>query len=400
MQLSDGKKTKKKIFFVSDLHPFNDNRVFKSIQPFLNSESIKSFESILEKTEYFFDIYYQYNGNQNRIFYENDITYVETEKTVYNNAFFFEFFKDVDYDVLYLHNVNINEFNLLFDALKKDSIIIFDCHEYIPSSGILLNDFFRFLGNDKKKFVDKSFKKFLDASHGVVVVSEMMKKLIMENFNVPESKILKFTNYAPMSLDKIKPFEERRKELTFVGLTPRNMSKEVEILDALSNVFKIKVIGIKESIKLFTSEKLNEKVQYLPFLPYLNLLEELSYSMFSIISFRNFADWHQGNLTLSLPNKFFDSMAAGVPVIVSENFVELCDVVKNDNVGIIIDPEKTKESIDKILEYSQKEKYEVLLENIIKHRNKYIYDNEKKTVLRDFVVKIIRKSEKEKEKLY
>ncbi|MFN6991678.1 MAG: glycosyltransferase [Fervidobacterium sp.] len=147
---------------------------------------------------------------------------------------------------------------------------------------------------------------------------------------------------------------------------------------------------------LFTSEKLAEKVKHIPFLQYDKLLDELSYSMFSIISFRNFTDWSQGNLTLSLPNKFFDSMAAGVPVIVSNNFVELCNVVESDNVGIIIDPEKPRESVDKILEYSQKEKYEVFLQNIIKHRHKYIYDDEKKKILRDFVIKIIKESEKRK----
>ncbi|MFN6991679.1 MAG: glycosyltransferase family 4 protein [Fervidobacterium sp.] len=239
------KKLVKKIFFVTDVHWFKDNRVFKSIVPFLKNKcDEKDNEDCTSNIEYSFEIYYQYKGTRESIFSDGSITYVETTGSVYNNESFFRFFTEVNYDVLYLHNVAISEFNLLFDALRKDSVIIFDCHEYIPTSYITVHNSFRFFGDERQRFVDKSFKKFLDASHGVIVVSEIMKKLIMENFGVPERKILKFTNFAPMWVNNVVPFEKRRKEIAFVGTTPRNMNKETKILESLSEIFKIKLIGL------------------------------------------------------------------------------------------------------------------------------------------------------------
>lgn len=374
-------KSRRTIFFVSDTHWFKDNRVMKSISSFLNNGD----------SGYVFDIYYQFLGTENKIFYENGINCVKTDRPIFKNKVFFEFLSNTDYDVLYLHNVNIFESNLLLDALKKGSLIIYDCHEYVPSSYILSSDEARVFENNRKEIVNRLFEKFISVSHGIVVVSEMMKKLIMDNFGVPQDKILKFTNYAPFGLENVKPLEERRKEIAIVGFTPRNMEREVDILNTLSHTFEIKIIGMKNDVNFFGENNLNlnKKVKYLPFLPYEKLLEELSCSMFSFISFKSFLEWNQQNLTLALPNKFFDSMAAGVPVIVSSEFVELSESVQNDGVGIVINPENPKESLEKIFEYSQNDKYNALLNNIVRNRSKYIYDDEKKQILRNFVLKYL-----------
>jgi len=49
-----------------------------------------------------------------------------------------------------------------------------------------------------------------------------------------------------------------------------------------------------------------------------------------------------------LPNKLFEYMACGIPVIAS-NFQEIRIIVNKSNCGILIDPTNTKEITDAIL---------------------------------------------------
>lgn len=51
---------------------------------------------------------------------------------------------------------------------------------------------------------------------------------------------------------------------------------------------------------------------------------------------------------LALPNKFFEYLFAGLPVIVSNNFRHLADVISTNNLGWIIDSQSIKQLVTKI----------------------------------------------------
>ncbi|MDK2886987.1 MAG: hypothetical protein PWP54_1567 [Thermosipho sp. (in: thermotogales)] len=57
------------------------------------------------------------------------------------------------------------------------------------------------------------------------------------------------------------------------------------------------------------------------------MIEELSKSAFSLISFVSFGN-EEKNYIYSFPHKFFDSIAAGTPVIVKKDFFMAKEVKK------------------------------------------------------------------------
>ena len=127
-----------------------------------------------------------------------------------------------------------------------------------------------------------------------------------------------------------------------------------------------------------------ENSKVLPLLPYEEMMNEISTSKFSWISFKTLPYRNYKNDTLSLPHKFFDSIAAGTPVIVSRNFVSMAQIVKERGIGVVIDPENVKESLEKIerafLNYNE------IVRNVEKHKREFIWDEEKEEEFLRFVL--------------
>ena len=77
----------------------------------------------------------------------------------------------------------------------------------------------------------------------------------------------------------------------------------------------------------------------------------------------------------ALPHKFYDSIAAGTPVVVKKSFVSMARLVKELEIGVVIDPSNTEDSLRKIEDACQR--YERILENIKKHQNLFVWDERK-----------------------
>jgi len=224
----------------------------------------------------------------------------------------------------------------------------------------------------------KIFKKQIEFSDKLVFVSEETKNNVLKKTNLKKESLV-IPNYALLSVNHTK----KVKEIVFVGKISRPLIKEKEILERLlKKGFTFRIIGMdsmlfKDIPHIYTN-----------FLPYEQMMKELSKASFSLISYQTINDKNDKkykNDTLALPHKFFDSIAAETPVIVKDTFVSMKKIVEKYGIGVVINPNNIEESVEKILKAY--ENYDQLIENIKKHKNKFVWDEEKEKEFVDFVLK-------------
>jgi glycosyltransferase involved in cell wall biosynthesis len=110
----------------------------------------------------------------------------------------------------------------------------------------------------------------------------------------------------------------------------------------------------------------------------------LSEEAFSLISFNTVNSRSYKNDVFSLPNKYYDSIAAETPVIVRNSFVSMAKEVEEKNIGVVIDPNDVKDSVQKI--ENAYENYEEMMENIKKYKHEFVWTEEIEKDFVDFVV--------------
>lgn len=344
-----------KVLVVGYNHPFNDKRVMRTV------EALRKLGTV----------YYQYAGNSEESI--EGVISIPLKKPWSKNRLEFykqrrEFDKEIlklaeslDYDLAYFHYFPASMPLCIFRAVKKRrKTLIYELHEIIPIQ--FLPERYEFLS-----FITwRIFKQQLVLSDGIVCVSKEALDFMQKRTGVFNKPFFILPNYASTRLFPV-PKDKRRKEIVYVGKVQRNTNRERAFLMELKSVgFTLKSIGISWDIADIL----------LPFLPYPEMIEEIARSAFSLISFQSRKDINYPNDIYSLPNKLFDSIAAGTPVIVNSRFKSMGSLVKKYNVGILIDTTQPVRSItDKIIKAW--DHYETFLDAIEANAEHFIW-NEKK----------------------
>ncbi len=268
-------------------------------------------------------------------------------------------------DYVYFHNIPFT-IEKLFKLSKSRGIgLIHEAHEIIPDvffRGILPD----FLEKKIKSFVWNRYKVVLSLSDKLIFVSRESAEYVLRKENL-EKEYFILPNLAEYITDP-KPIGERKKRVVIVGGTERRVP--CEYLEALKNAgYCIVTIG-----KIKTSENCYEGIVNKDFLPYSKMMTEISQSLFSLISFLSSRDKSFkffSNHVYSLPNKLYDSLAAGTPVLVHSYFKSISKLVREDQVGIIFDnPEDLYRKISEVDEIY----YNKMLENIKGNSEKYYWN--------------------------
>lgn len=355
----------KKILMIGYMHPKYDKRVFRTVRA-LSKYAKVIYQYLTDKSE-----------NEHE---EGNVRYVPIQWTenIHANAIaklwkrrtldkmIMELIKKTEFDILYMHHFlpsrPLEPFRYAKKAGKK---VVYDIHEYHPEN--FLSNLHGMIGELKIRVMKKIFEKQIGLSDKLIFVSQ---ETMMYSIGNRDKNVLIVPNYAEM----ITPSGEKRKEIVFVGKITRALGDEKQVIkELIKEGFVFKIIGMDSNI--FSDI---EHV-YTGFLPYEKMMEEISKASFNFISY-SFPSGEPRNYAFSLPNKFFDSLGAGTPVIVKESFVSMRKIVEELGVGVVIDPKDVEGSVRKILEAYRN--YDKLIENIEKHKEKFVWDEKKE---REFV---------------
>lgn len=364
----------KKVLVVAYMHKKYDKRVWKSVE-------------ILSKI---YDVIYIYWDLQNEKPYKySNIEYIPVYYKYETKSRFRDSLKRIRYerkicqiskkyinsgniDIVYIHHFATFFPFCVYKLAKKRKIpIVTDYHEYIPEE-------YMFSLRNKIPFIEivgKAInKKITIMSSGGIFVSPWVKK-VSTSIN-PSLKAIVIPNYALMKTDVVDK-NSRSKEIIFVGGMLKKMDYEFKILEMLRKEgFKITSLGVN-------FKKAN--VNYERFLPYDKMMKRISTAAFSLISYSPYDT--KGTLLMnyshSFPNKFFDSIAAGVPVIVRKEFKEMVDIVEKYGVGIVIPSDDEREAANMILK-AWNEHYDLITDNIKKYQDEFCWNEDKEKLFLDF----------------
>ncbi len=148
-----------------------------------------------------------------------------------------------------------------------------------------------------------------------------------------------------------------------VGMVILGEAKDAEYLQYLKR--KIKNMELENRVYFHPAVELGELCNYIAAVD------------FSIIIFQK----ELRNLYYSLPNKFFENIQSGVPMIVSD-FPEMGKLVKKYNIGLLVDgdkPEEIEGAIHRMAE--DKVLYETFKENLVKAKSDLCWENERNKVI-------------------
>lgn len=353
---------RKHIIFLGFDHSLNDRRILKDVGLLKDRYNItyiyrsNQFEhpTVKQGVNY---IGLQVKKEKSRIFrrfiFENEMT---------NKAL------DLRGDYYYLHGMFITFPIFFLRKLNKTGPVIYDAHEFDLEPIFLKNPLLRKLVSLFLLLRQKSISKEITSSFTVSPsILEFMQKWNFKN-------VLLKMNISDVPLVRPKPLQHRKPILVIAG----NISKERGVGQFLE-IFK-KMLEKENSLTLhlhchISDPKLekqlkewiafnlpHDSVVFGAFLPYEKLIEKLSCSLASVMAFPS-----DGSITnkIALPNRFFDSLSAGTPIIASKDSIDVAKFINEQKIGWLFDPEDPDGDILQFFEeFSNKKSYEKKLANV------------------------------------
>lgn len=359
-----------KILVVGYMHRKNDKRVYRTVK------ALSKYAKVI----------YQYMTDTKESEYEEgNIRYlpIEWREDINTNALLkfwkrrkldkiiMDLIQRTDFDILYMHHFLPSKPLEPFRYAKRmGKKIVFDIHEYHPEN--FLSNLKALLYELKTSVMKKIFEKQIELADKLIFVSpEQMRYSLGEK----RKEALVVPNYANMSVRS----DEKREEIVFVGKSARAVEDELLIIEELTKRgFTFKIIGMDSA--LFK----DLKYVHTGFLPYGEMMKEISKATFSLVSFKTTPRDDYKNDIWSLPHKFYDSIAAGTPVIVKDTLVSMVRIVEELGIGVVINTEDINGSVRKILKAY--ESYDKLIQNVDKYKDRFVWDEKKEKEFVDFVL--------------
>ena len=258
-------------------------------------------------------------------------------KKVYKKAL------NIDADVYHLHDPELLRFALKFK--KKGKKVIYDVHEEV-SKQILskqwIPSFLRKIISNLFERYEKNISKRLD-----YIITATPK--IEDNFKKITDKVCNVNNFPLLSGDieyKESDFNKKERQICYVGgLTEvRNIHNIIEAVN--KSDCKLVLAGpVEPGYKKYLESLPGwNKTEYLGVVNRDQVSDICSNSCLGMILFKNVP-----NHSNAVPNKMFEYMIAGLPIICS-NFSLWKEIVEKNNCGICVDPENIEE-VSKAIEY-------------------------------------------------
>ncbi len=291
--------------------------------------------------------------------------------------FFYLLFKRSD--ILWSNDLDTLLPNYLISQLKKIKLV-YDTHEYFTES---------VYKKSSRKVWEKLESYLFPRLKNVITVNGSIKKMYEDKFGVAVTVI----RNVPFQLRKkesdkniILPKDKKILIIQGMGLNENRGAEEaVEMMQFLPADFILYFIGsgtiLNRLKQMVVGLKLESKVIFVDAMPYEQMIEYTKQSFLGLIFEKiEVSDEHR----FSLPNKFFDYLHAGIPVL-SSKAPEIKKIIEKFNVGAFIDSFNPKEIAQKVISISKdKETYQTWKLNTLNASAELNWENEEK-ILIDFM---------------
>tara|TARA_B110000305_G_scaffold123210_1_gene138083 strand:+ start:8586 stop:9716 length:1131 start_codon:yes stop_codon:yes gene_type:complete len=332
------KPTKYKVAHLSSAHNDMDVRIFhKECSTLANLGMENSID---------FEVHLVLNGVQERV--ENNVTIHsvapcagrlkrmwKTVNEVYQKA------KEIDADVYHLHDPELLRVALKLKRAGKK--VIYDAHEDLPRQ-ILGKDYLKFK-NTISQIVEKYENRVARRLDAVITATPFIR----DRFLKINPNTIDINNFPLLSeVDMSDEVHEKQNKICFIGGISRirgiaELVQSLEFVDIQCDIAGKFPDDFKEELM---KEKGWGNVEELGFIDRSTSLKVKSESLAGVVTFLALP-----NHVNAQPNKIFEYMAAGIPVIGS-NFQLWKEIIENNDCGICVDPTKPKE-IAKAIEFIQ-----------------------------------------------
>lgn len=231
--------------------------------------------------------------------------------------------------------------------------LVYDTHELFTEVPELLD-------HPGKKAVWEQMEKmiFPHLKH-IMTVNSSIARIYEEKYGKPLTVVRNIANRlhpVPMERNKI-PGLNNRKLIVLQGTginTGRGAEEAVRAMQFLNDALLL-IIGQGNAIpalkKIVREKHLDDQVRFIPTLPYEELMGYTAAGDAGLILGRS----HYLNFRYSLPNKLFDFIQAGIPVLASD-LPEVREIVIKYDIGLIaesLEPQQLAEQLKKILQDSE-----------------------------------------------
>ncbi|WP_180074655.1 glycosyltransferase family 4 protein [Acinetobacter sp. YH12116] len=244
----------------------------------------------------------------------------------------------LDADLYHLHDPELLQIAL--NLKKAGRKVIFDAHEDLPKQVLskpYLNKFNAYIIS----FIVKYYEKFICSKLDAIVTAT---PVIRDKFSKISKKAIDINNYPLLGeltpLDK--DWSKIQNEIAYVGgITKiRGIEQVVDALSLLKTSTRLNLVGTcneKSTTEIFIKKIGWHAVNELGQLNREQVREVLQKSIAGLVTFLPVP-----NHIDAQPNKMFEYMSAGIPVIGS-NYPLWKSIIEDNNCGICVDPENPKQ---------------------------------------------------------
>lgn len=280
-------------------------------------------------------------------------------------------------DIIHCNDFDPLLISVIWKRLLSNKIkIVYDAHEYETER----NDLYGF---EKKivKFLEKRLIKYVDK---IITVSESIANEYVRLYGVNKPALVlncpKFQKVVKKDLFREK-FNLNKNDIIFLYIGGLQLGRGIEIiLDVFKRLTNEKVLivlgdgSLKEKVEVYA--KTCKNIFYHPAVSYEILLNYTASADFGLLPYENTCLNHY----FCLPNKLFDYLMAGLPVIVPD-LLELKKIVETYRLGYIVESYKPENLITTINGIKKDDKFS-FLNNIKKFDEEYNWENQEKALLK------------------
>ena len=260
-------------------------------------------------------------------------------------------------------------------AKLRGKKLVYDSHEYFTGTPELQHKRFKkSLWQLLEKLLLPRVKYAYTVNHSIAQLYKKecgIRMLVVRN--------LPFYNNHAGSSPSLFPPDKTILLIQGAGINEGRGAKElVESMQYLPQTYLLVLIGGGDSWnllqKLATELNLNEKVLFIPKVPFSQLQQYTQQAHLGISLDKPFCI----NYKLSLPNKIFDYIHAGIPILASA-LVEVKNIITTYKVGMVIEEITPKNIAEAVLNiFNHPERYHQWKENTLKAAPELCWQNEQK----------------------